>query len=129
MINITYQEHQLSKEEINTRIRQLIEELYGCCYTRNITVDKLYPLGYKISLPMSCDETPFVVAIEAEGEQFFKYLKKALQESALSTIKFFTLGITYEAPNPLEENIRGDYSNVHRVEQDEITYVTEGNSN
>ena len=128
-MTINYPEHQLSKEEINTRIRQLIEELYDCCYTRNITVDKLYPVGYKISLPMSCDETPFVVAIEAEGEKFFKYLKKALQESSLSTIKFFTLSLTQDAPYPLEDKIRGDYSNEHRVQQDEITYKVENNSN
>ena len=128
-MTINYPEHQLSKEEINTRIRQLIEELYDCCYTRNITVDKLYPVGYKISLPMSCDETPFVVAIEAEGEKFFKYLKKALQESSLSTIKFFTLSLTQDAPYPLEDKIRGDYSNKHRVQQDEITYKVENNSN
>ena len=128
-MNITYQEHQLSKEEINTRTRQLIEELYDCCYTRNITVDKLYPIGYKISLPMSCDETPFVVAIEAEGEQFFKYLKKALQESALCTIDFFTISYSQERPNPVNENIKGNYENIHRVAQDEITYVTENNNN
>ena len=128
-MNINYPEHQLSKEEINTRTRQLIQELYNCCYTRNITVDKLYPLGYKLSLPMSCDETPFVVAIEAEGEQFFKYLKKALQESALSTIKFFTLSLSQEVANPTLDYVKGNYDTTHRVQQDDITYVVENNDN
>ena len=128
-MNINYPEHQLSKEEINDRTRQLIKELYNCCYTRNIKVDKLYPLGYKLSLPMSCDETPFVVAIEAEGEQFFKYLKKALQESALSTIKFFTLSLSQEVANPTLDHVKGNYDTTHRVQQDDVTYVVENNDN
>ena len=129
MTNITYTEHQLSKEDIDSKVRQLINELYDCCYTENLVIDKLYPLGYKVSITLLCNETPFVVAIEAEGDKFFKYLKKALQESALGSAEFFTISSSKRCPTPINPNIKGNYDNSHRVQQDNITYTVENNNN
>lgn len=128
MNNIVYTEHELSKECINEKVRQLINELYDCCYTGNLIIDKLYPVGYKVSIPLLCDETPFVVAIEAEGDTFLKYLKKALQESALGAIQFFTIGTSKNCPGPVNDSIKGDYDTTHRVQQDDITYIIENNN-
>lgn len=128
MENITYTEHQLSKEDLDKKIRCMINELYNSCYTGNLVIDKLYPVGYKISISLLNDERPFVVAIEAEGDKFLKYLRTALRESALGSVLFSTISDTKESPTPLNPNIKGNYDTNHRVQQDNITYVVDQNN-
>ena len=123
MNKIIYDQHQLSKKDIDTKLRQLIEELYGCCYLENITIDKLYPVGYKISMPLNNIERPFTFAIEAEGDYFYKYLRNVLIDSSLHRIDFVTIGKHSDCPdNIILDNIKGNYSNTHRVLQDNVIY-------
>jgi len=56
----------------------MIEELYGCKYIKKLSLEKLPTMGYKLSIPLTNNEKPFAVCIEAEGNDYFKYLKKAL---------------------------------------------------
>lgn len=122
MAVIKYTEHKLTKELIDEKTRQFICELYGSQYTGNLIVEKLYPEGYKVSIPMLCNETPFSVCIEAEGDKFLQFLKKALQESSLGSVDFYTLSTSQKVPSPVNENIKGNWDTTHRIQQDSITY-------
>lgn len=119
---IKYTEHELTKELIDEKTRQFICELYGCKYAGNLIIDKLYPIGYKVSIPMLCPETPFSVCIEADGDKFLQFLKKALQESSLGSVDFYTLSTSQRIPTIVNCEVKGNWNTTHQVQQDSITY-------
>jgi len=85
----------LTIETIDKKTRQFIDELYGCDYKRELRIKPLPTIGWEVGIPLGNDERPFVVAIEAEGDTFLKYLRKSLQESNLGSHRYFTLSLTY----------------------------------
>lgn len=87
-------DHRLSKEEIDCFLRDLICELYDKVYTQNFTINRLWPIGYEVKIPLSNSERPLVIAIEAEGEKYFKLLRQAVQESNLCKASFFSVSLT-----------------------------------
>lgn len=89
----------LTNEEIACFLRQLFWDLYGTLYTKQIKVRRLEPIGYEVKIPLSNDERPLVLAIEAEGDKYLKLLKTAIQESNLGKAKFFVVNITYDNGN------------------------------
>ena len=68
----------LTVEIIDKKTRQFIDELYGCDYKRELRIKPLPTIGWEVGIPLGNDEKPFVVAIEAEGDTFLKYLRKSL---------------------------------------------------
>lgn len=94
----------LSIDEMIQKILCLIEELYACKYIKKLSLEKL-PVGYKLSIPLSNDEKPFVICIEAEGDDYFKYLRTALLESSLNRIKFSHLQLELPEFYPNNNNI------------------------
>ena len=78
-------------------------ELWDCDYKRELRIKPLPTIGWEVGISLGNDEKPFVVAIEAEGDTFLKYLRRSLQESNLGSHRYFTLSLTY--PRPLFNNI------------------------
>ena len=99
-INNNFDEDQMIQQ-----ILCMIKELYGCKYIKKLSLEKLPTMGYKLSIPLVNNEKPFVVCIEAEGNDYFKYLKKALQESSLSRATFLFMDLKYPDIKPNCKNI------------------------
>jgi hypothetical protein len=89
--------NRLTNEEIDSFLRQVICDLYGAVYTKQFKINRLDPIGYEVKIPLADDERPLVIAIEAEGDKFFKYLKTAIQESNLGKAKYFVVDLTYDS--------------------------------
>lgn len=99
----------LSKKEIDDRIREIIRKIYQCEYVRNIRIDRLHPIGYKISLPLNSHERPYTLAIEADGDNFFTLFEEMLREASLNSVEFYDIVLHDGHPEYVyQNNIKGD---------------------
>lgn len=71
------------------KVLELIQQVYKCNYIGNLQVTPLNTIGYKVSIPLSCDEKPFTISIEANDEDFLKLLKCELKEASLTSVEWF----------------------------------------
>lgn len=116
----------LPKEEIDCRIRCIINKIYKCDYVRNIRIDRLHPIGYKISFPLNSHERPFSLAVEAEGEDFFKILEDLLREASLNSVDFFEVSLPDGHPEVVyTNNIKGNTNPNFYSRQEKTIYEVE----
>jgi hypothetical protein len=61
--------------ELEQVIREYIRNIYNKEYLGKLTIEKLTPIGYKISMGLPSQYKPLVIYGEMEDEKFLKYLK------------------------------------------------------
>lgn len=76
-----------TKEQV---IRDIIGEVYHCCYVGKLKIKKLKPVGYELIIALDMEEKPIHIAAQLHWEDFLKFIRQELRDRHLHSASYYT---------------------------------------
>jgi hypothetical protein len=73
-----------------------MKQIYKAEFIGDIKIDKMDPVGTKISFYLNRSENPLTIMSDLEGEDFLKFIQKELRIRRLNQTKYFKATKLYQ---------------------------------
>lgn len=84
----------MTEQELEQVIQEYLLDIYKAKYTGKLTVKKLFPFGYQVSLGMNTPECPYIIYAELKDKEFLKFLREELRQRKLDIVFYGKLSKT-----------------------------------
>lgn len=84
----------MTEQELEQVTQEYLLDIYKVKYIGKLTVKKLTPFGYQVSLGMNTPECPIVIYAELKDKEFLRFLKEELRSRRLDMVSYGKLSKT-----------------------------------